>query len=49
VKYDPSEIVPYVKKKIFQSLNALNYEFIQKEKDKVNFYFSLQKLSHTIF
>jgi len=36
VKYDPSEIVPYIKKKIFQSLNALNYEFIQKEKEKVS-------------
>ena len=35
VKYDPSEIVPYIKKKIFQSLNALNYEFIQKEKEKI--------------
>jgi len=35
VKYDPSEIVPYIKKKIFQSLNSLNYEFIHKEKDKI--------------
>ena len=37
IKFDPAEIVPYIKKKILQILNALTYQYIYNEEEKVYF------------
>jgi len=36
MRYNPSEIIPFLKKKILQILSGLNYELIYKEKEKVH-------------